>query len=249
MTSTNDKLPDLAKPTLFSGNRADTKHFLAQCNLYMKARAKNFDDDYAKIAFVLSFMKGGLAKQWAMDYTDILATAPKTTYADFKKALRAVFEELNPERNAVVRLKRLVQGKYSVQAYIATFKELALKAKYTGTPLIEEFKRGLDRKIIERILLRDNPPEKIKDWYKHATTYDDLFWNYTTEVANHNGRGKIEYPNRYQSWDTQCPFTTNRYAPAPNQRFAPPNNNDQVIPMDVDKSAFRKLDPRERADL
>ncbi|THH07654.1 hypothetical protein EW146_g9250 [Bondarzewia mesenterica] len=169
MTSTNDKLPDLAKPTSFSGNRTDTKCFLAQCNLYMKARAKNFDNDYAKIAFVLSLMKGGLAEQWAMDYTDVLATTLVTTYADFEKALKAVFEKLNSERNMIDT--NMQPPMTTSSRTIPQRSPITMEGGRSSTPI----------------------------------------------ATSHGTLNALSLPI--------------------------------VIPMDIDKSAFRKLDPQERADL
>ena len=47
----------MAKPTFFSGNRKGTKQFLHKINLMILARKKDFADEFAKIAYALSYMK------------------------------------------------------------------------------------------------------------------------------------------------------------------------------------------------
>ena len=52
-------------PEVFDGDRRKAQIFLRQCQLYMMGRKRDFEDDTAKIAFTLSYMRGGPAKRWS----------------------------------------------------------------------------------------------------------------------------------------------------------------------------------------
>ena len=51
----------MAKPTPFDGNRKRTEQFLHEIDLMYLARKNDYADEFAKIAYALSYMKGGSA--------------------------------------------------------------------------------------------------------------------------------------------------------------------------------------------
>jgi hypothetical protein len=59
---------DLEAPPTFKGDRSRTEAFLAHCKLLIKAQPKKFDQDEKKIAFILSYMKEGIAEQWKTQF-------------------------------------------------------------------------------------------------------------------------------------------------------------------------------------
>ena len=65
----------MAKPTPFDGNRKQTEQFLHEINLMILARKTNFPDEFAKIAYALSYMKGGSAGIWGRNFTAARNTA------------------------------------------------------------------------------------------------------------------------------------------------------------------------------
>ncbi|ETW85590.1 hypothetical protein HETIRDRAFT_44014 [Heterobasidion irregulare TC 32-1] len=52
----------MAKPTPFDGNRKQTEQFLHEIDLMIPTRKHNFPDKFTKIAYALSYMKGGSAR-------------------------------------------------------------------------------------------------------------------------------------------------------------------------------------------
>ena len=59
----------MAKPTPFNENRKWTEQFLYKIDLMILARKKIFLDELAKIAYALSYIKGGLARIWSQNFT------------------------------------------------------------------------------------------------------------------------------------------------------------------------------------
>src|SRR3954470_8781172 len=75
----------------------DYKLFRRQCAIYMMANRDNFVLDEEKVLFVLSYMKGGLAGQWAEnEYKKIMEDGYiATTFGEFKERLQGTFSDPN----------------------------------------------------------------------------------------------------------------------------------------------------------
>src|SRR5258708_4959585 len=63
---TTTKLLKIAAPTLFTGLQDDLNHFKAECSLYICLQGSEFPDEMSWMLFILSYMKGGAARTWAM---------------------------------------------------------------------------------------------------------------------------------------------------------------------------------------
>src|SRR5260221_11571963 len=63
---TTTKLLKITTPTLFTGLQDDLDCFKAECSLYIHLRGSEFPDEMSQMLFILSYMKGGAARTWAM---------------------------------------------------------------------------------------------------------------------------------------------------------------------------------------
>ena len=63
---TTTKLLKIAAPTPFTGLQDDLNHFKAECSLYICLQGSEFPDEMSWMLFILSYMKGGAARTWAM---------------------------------------------------------------------------------------------------------------------------------------------------------------------------------------
>ena len=59
-----------------------------------------------------------------------------------------------------------------MEEYIQEFKRAARGSGYEGRPLIEEFKRGMNRGIWRKLMEVENLPTSIEQWYRRATALD-----------------------------------------------------------------------------
>jgi hypothetical protein len=118
------------------------------------------DDDQKKIMFVLSYMKSGTAASWAERYSERLpeghANLPKPAkvgdyqhdkYDDFKTEFLKAFEETHRGEKARYQLSKLVQGKYSVDAYNTAFNDLATHSGLNEVAQIHQYLQGLNDNI------------------------------------------------------------------------------------------------------
>ncbi|KAK7025443.1 hypothetical protein VNI00_015971 [Paramarasmius palmivorus] len=86
----------LARPDNFSGDKSQTEKFLLACQEYLKINAEVYKSNAAKIAFVLSFFRGGTAENYAVrkrrEYVE-------GNYPDFKTFLAEVEAAFSPEES------------------------------------------------------------------------------------------------------------------------------------------------------
>ncbi len=59
-----------------------------------------------------------------------------------------------------------------MEEFVQEFKRVARKSGYKGRPLVEEFKRGINRGIRRKLMEAENPLASIKQWYRRVTAFD-----------------------------------------------------------------------------
>ena len=69
-------------------------------------------------------------------------------------------------------LKKLEQGGRTMEEFVQEFKRVARESGYEGRPLVEEFKRGMNRVIRMKLMKAENQPSSIEQWYRRATALD-----------------------------------------------------------------------------
>ena len=89
-------------------------------------------------------------------------------FTSLKKKFRGGEEELVK----AAELRKMEQGGKTMEEFIQEFKRAARGSRYEGRPLVEEFKRGMNRGIRRKLIEVENPPASIEQWYKRATALD-----------------------------------------------------------------------------
>ncbi|HEX3641818.1 MAG TPA: hypothetical protein VHV10_11055, partial [Ktedonobacteraceae bacterium] len=92
----------IATPDVYTGDRSKTDTFLRQVALYVYGRPQEFQDDYSKIIFALSWMKGGTAGAWADQMVDHLTQSRSyfSGWLDFEAKFKAIFADPDKEGSA-----------------------------------------------------------------------------------------------------------------------------------------------------
>jgi hypothetical protein len=240
-TSTGAKGPKMASPDTFDGNRAKTSTFIRQIELYMLGRSNEFGTDQDRIAFALSYMKGGTAGEWADRLvTEQAAKAEPLypTWANFLEDLKSTFSDPDPGHAARLALEKLSQGTKTADEYIMAFKELASRSEYNEIAHIEKFERGLNRGIVEKIYSMAELPETLDDWYKFASRFDQ-HWR-KLQARTRGPAANVTNPsttsNRWSNWSNYNRFVT----PKPNVPAPKASTSSTALhpgePMDLDKS-------------
>ena len=64
MNTTQKKEYNINRPTPFTGDRTKIENFVQECDVYLNINQGTYDNNVAKIAFVLSFITAGEAQKW-----------------------------------------------------------------------------------------------------------------------------------------------------------------------------------------
>ena len=91
---------------------------------------------------------------------------------EFLTNLKREFGGGEEESVKAAELRKLEQGGKTMEEFIQEFKRAARGSGYKGRPLVEEFKRGINREIRRKLIEAENLPTSIKQWYKRAMALD-----------------------------------------------------------------------------
>ena len=75
--------------------------------------------------------------------------------------IRNNFGEILEEKRKIEQLRTIEQGERTCNEYMQEFKKVTRGSGYEGRPLIEEFKRGLNRTIRRKLAKAKEPPTTI----------------------------------------------------------------------------------------
>lgn len=166
----------IEKPADFDGS--DFTAFRRQINLYLTVNKDAILGDEERIIFVLSFMKTGLASQWAENfYEKSMADTVKGfgKFDAFMKALQETFEDPNKGRNAQHKLATTRQGQNeTAEAFFQRFELNRRAAGYTtghDDYLIQVLETNLKRDIVKTIYTQELPVN-YDNWKKRAIQID-----------------------------------------------------------------------------
>ena len=90
----------------------------------------------------------------------------------FLAAIKKEFGEGEEELVKVAELKRLEQRGRMMEEFVQEFKRAVRESGYEGKPLIEKFKRKMNRIIRRKLMETERPLISIEQWYKCTTNLD-----------------------------------------------------------------------------
>ena len=199
----------LNPPKPFDGTRSKFRKFLQDADLYMLVNRHLYDNDLAKIAFVLSFMTEGsaaaFADQFLEEKTEITKRNPEDQLGDyetFSKDLKKAFAAFDTPGEALHKMKNLrMKQDDSIDDHIAQFKTLVVESKIKeGTlAMIDMFRETLPAALQSRILTLEKPPQTLEEWYEWATR------------INHNWRKMREIVGRTRNQNSNKNNTKTRF--------------------------------------
>ena len=172
------KMPKIATPKPFSGKMAETKAFTQACRVYQAMRKAEFPDEKAKILWTLSYMQEGAALKYREAFLTIALEQPSvwgwpmSTHDDLIKDIEQTFGDPNEQDTKVFAITTITQGDKTADEHVQEFKLAEHNSGYTGTALIYEFKRSLNKGLREKLNNLERRPVTIKDWYDEAMRLD-----------------------------------------------------------------------------
>ena len=119
-------------------------------------------------------MQGGSADVWKENVMEELDAGEieYETVEEFLTSLKKEFGGGEEESVKAAELRKLEQEGKTMEKLIQEFKRVARGSGYEGRPLIEEFKRRMNRGIRRKLMEVENPPAFIEQWYRRAMALD-----------------------------------------------------------------------------
>jgi len=117
------------------------------------------------VAWVLSYVQGGIAEAWKDNLLDELAKGEsEVELAEqlFTK-IRNDFGETLEEERKIEQLRTIKQGERTCEKYMQEFKKVVRGSSYKRRPLIKEFKQGLNRAIRRKLAKAKELPTTIRE--------------------------------------------------------------------------------------
>ena len=164
---------EVAKPAIFNGEAGKVGGFIIACRLFirMKLRGTTVEE---QVQWALSYVQGGSADVWKENVMEELESGEieYETMEEFFISLRKKFGGGEEETVKAAELRRMEQEGKTMEEYVQEFKRTARGSRYERRPLVEEFKRGMNRGIRRKLIEAENPLASIEQWYKRATALD-----------------------------------------------------------------------------
>lgn len=162
-----ERMPNIALPKPFTGKMTETRSFTQACLMYLMMRKGEFPDEKAKIMWILLYMQDGAALKYREAF---LTTAlkepsiwgwPLSTCDDLIKDIEVTFGDPNEQDTKVFAITTIMQGDKTADEHVQEFKLAKYNSGYTGTALIYEFKRSLNKGLREKLTNLDLRPPAI----------------------------------------------------------------------------------------
>ena len=127
----SDNKIKVAEPNSYDGSPRTFRDWFRQVSIYL--RAKKIEEDEARILVALSYMKEGMAANWANHFYDKCEEGEYFgTWSNFRDLLRTTFQDKTHGQRAREKLETFKQGTHRVDDFIAKFDMMAIDANVTA---------------------------------------------------------------------------------------------------------------------
>jgi len=164
---------EVAKLAIFNREAGKVGGFIMVCRLFLRMKLRRTSVE-EQGQWVLSYVQGGSADIWKENVMEELE-AGKVKYEsveEFLTSLRKEFRGGEEESVKAAELRKLEQGGRTMEEFVQEFKRAARGSRYEGRPLVEEFKRGMNRGIQRKLMEVENPLTSIEQWYQRTMALD-----------------------------------------------------------------------------
>jgi len=164
---------EVTKPQVFSRKMEKVSAFINAARIYIRMKMMEVVV-MTQVAWVLSYIQREVAEVWKDNLLDVLAKGEsevETAEQLFSK-IRNDFGEMLEEERKIEQLRTIEQRGRTCNKYVQEFKKVTRRSSYKDRPLIEEFKRGLNRAIKRKLAEAEELPSTIGEWQEKAVRLD-----------------------------------------------------------------------------
>jgi len=163
----------VARPQVFNRRIKDVSTFINAACIYIRMKMTE-EAATTQVAWVLSYVQEGIVEAWKDNLMDELAKGESEieSVEQLFTKIRNDFGETSEEERKIEQLQTIEQGGRTCDEYVQEFKKVTRGSGYEGRPLIEEFKRGLNRAIRRKLAEAEEPLSTIGKWQERAVRLD-----------------------------------------------------------------------------
>ena len=123
---------------------------------------------------MLSYVQGGIAKAWKDNLLDELAKGESEVESveQLFTKIRNDFGETSEEKRKIEQLRTIKQEEKTCNKYMQEFKKVARESSYERRPLIEEFKKELNRSIRRKLVEAEELLTTTGEWQERTVRLD-----------------------------------------------------------------------------
>ena len=137
--------------------------FMIAYKLYVKAKMREIPLE-EQIQCILFYVQGESVDMWKENVLEELEVE-KLEFENVGEFLVEIKKEFGEEKKELVKaaeLRKPEQGEKTIEEFVQEFKRTVRESRYEGRPLMEEFKRGLNRAIRRKLMEAKNQPSSIE---------------------------------------------------------------------------------------
>jgi len=139
---------EIAKPQVSNGTSSQVSGFVTTCKLYLRMKIRGVVIE-EQIQWMLSYIQGESANVWKENILEDLegGVLEYEMVGEFLADIKKEFGGRDEKTIKVAELKRLEQRKRIIEDFFQEFRKAARGSRYEGRPLVEEFKKEMNRTI------------------------------------------------------------------------------------------------------
>jgi len=164
---------EVARPQVFSGKMVKVSAFINAAHIYIRIKITE-ETVMTQVAWVLSYVQGGVAEAWKDNLLDELAKGESEVelVEQLFTKIRNDFGETSEKERKIEQLRMIEQRGRTCDKYVQEFKKVTRGSSYERRPLIKEFKRGLNGAIRRRLAKAEELPTTIGEWQERVIRLD-----------------------------------------------------------------------------